>query len=140
MKKILFTLAILFSLHTISQAQGINFFKGTWKEALEAAQAANKPIFVDAYTTWCGPCKFMAAKVFTDTTVGEYYNESFINVKYDMEKGDGPDFANKYRVTAYPTLLYLTPEGKVLHRVMGAKQIDGFINEGKKALVVYDFK
>jgi hypothetical protein len=57
-----------------------------------------------------------------------------------MEKGDGPDFANKYRVTAYPTLLYLSPDGKVLHRVMGAKQIDGFISEGKKALVVHDFK
>ncbi len=140
MKKIFFTLAILFSLHNITQAQGINFFKGTWEEALEAAQAANMPIFVDAYTVWCGPCKFMAAKVFTDNAVGEYYNQSFINFKYDMEKGDGPLFADKYRVTAYPTLLYINSEGKVLHRVMGAKQADDFINEGKKALVVYDFK
>jgi thiol:disulfide interchange protein len=140
MKKIFFTLAILFSLHNISNAQGINFFKGTWAEALEFAQAENKPIFVDAYTVWCGPCKFMSAKVFTDNDVAEYYNKSFVNFKYDMEKGDGPDFADKYRVTAYPTLLYLTPEGKVLHRVMGAKQAEGFINEGKKALVVFDFK
>jgi thioredoxin-related protein len=72
--------------------------------------------------------------------VGEYYNKNFINYKFDMEKGEGPEFASKYRVTAYPTLLYLTSDGKVLHRVMGAKQPEGFINEGRKAIVVNEYK
>jgi thiol:disulfide interchange protein len=139
MEKVFLVLAVIFSSASI-QAQGINFFKGTWAEALEMAQAENKPIFVDAYTVWCGPCKYMAAKVFSVDSVGAYYNKNFINYKYDMEKGDGPKFAEKYRITAYPTLLYINPDGRVLHRVMGAKQPESFINEGKKALVVFNLK
>lgn len=140
MKKLFFVALILFSVNIITQAQGINFFKGTWAEALETAQAENKPIFVDAYTVWCGPCKYMAAQVFPVDSVGAYYNENFINYKYDMEKGDGPKFAEKYRVTAYPTLLYINPDGKVLLREMGAKQPEPFINAGKKAMVVFNLK
>lgn len=140
MKKLFFVALILFSANIITQAQGINFFKGTWAEALETAQAENKPIFVDAYTVWCGPCKYMAAQVFPVDSVGAYYNENFINYKYDMEKGDGPKFAEKYRVTAYPTLLYINPDGKVLLREMGAKQPEPFINAGKKAMVVFNLK
>lgn len=139
MKKVFLIITVILGF-TKLQAQGINFFKGTWAEALEVAKAENKPIFVDAYTVWCGPCKYMATKVFTDDSVAAYYNENFINYKYDMERGDGPKFADKYRVTAYPTLLYINSEGKVLHRAMGAKQPEPFINEGKKAMMIFNFK
>jgi thiol:disulfide interchange protein len=140
MKKIFFIAVLVSALQLLSKAQGIEFFKGTWAQALEKAKQENKPVFVDAYTVWCGPCKYMAASVFTVDSVGEYYNKNFINYKFDMEKGEGPEFASKYRVTAYPTLLYLTSDGKVLHRVMGAKQPEGFINEGRKAIVVNEYK
>lgn len=135
-------LIIVFSFFTVNfiQAQGIQFFEGTWQEALALSKKENKPIFVDAYTVWCGPCKYMAKNVFTDKNVGTYYNENFINYKYDMEKGDGPDFATQYRVTAYPTLLYITADGKVIHRVIGGKQPEDFIKEGVKARVVFDYK
>ena len=140
MKKIFFNTLLVSTFQLLATAQGIEFFKGTWAQALEKAKQENKPVFVDAYTVWCGPCKYMAANVFTVDSVGEYYNKNFINYKFDMEKGEGPDFASKYRVTAYPTLLYLTSDGKVLHRVMGAKQPEGFLNEGRKAIVVNEYK
>jgi thiol:disulfide interchange protein len=141
MKKI-FSLAVLIICFSfISNAQkGIQFFQGTWKEVLEKAKKEKKPIFVDAYTVWCGPCKYMAANVFTDEKVGEYYNKNFINYKFDMEKGEGPEFANKYRITAYPTLLYINAEGKIIHRVVGGKQPEQFIEDGKRAMVVFDYK
>ncbi len=37
-------------------AQGIEFFKGTWEEALAEAKKQDKILFVDAYAKWCGPC------------------------------------------------------------------------------------
>lgn len=123
-----------------SQSRGIQFFQGTWKEALALAAKENKPLFVDAYTAWCGPCKYMAAHVFTIDSVGEYYNKNFINYKIDMEKGEGPAFAAEYRVTAYPTLLYINSKGKVIHRVLGLRQPDQLIQEGKRALMVFHYK
>ena len=47
-------------------------------------------IFLDAYASWCGPCKMLQKNVFTKKAVGDFYNSKFINVKMDMEKGEGP--------------------------------------------------
>lgn len=88
----------------LSFAQGIEFFHGTWEEVKAKAKEADKLVFVDAYTTWCGPCKRMAANIFPLPEVGEFYNANFINYKLDMEKGEGPDFARKYGVRAIPPL------------------------------------
>ncbi len=97
-------------------AQGVQFFEGTWNEALEAAQEQRKLIFVDAYTVWCGPCKMMDRNVYPNSEVGQYYNEHFINVKMDMERGEGYSFASRYHVTVYPTLLFINHEGAQIYR------------------------
>lgn len=114
------TLSIFFSLG--SMAQGISFHSMTLKEALQRAQEEDKLVFVDAFTTWCGPCKWMAANIFPNEKLGIIYNEGFISVQIDMEKGEGLDIAKQYQVKAYPTLLYLNPKGEVLMRAVGASQ------------------
>lgn len=108
-------------------AQGINFEHGTWEEVVAKAKKENKPIFVDAYTTWCGPCKWMAKKVFVQEEVGIYFNKNFIAYKMDMEKGEGPAFAKANRINVYPTLLYFDPSGEMLHKGVGARDADGLI-------------
>ena len=84
MKQLIFSLLVLF-LATSVQAGGIDFFHGTWEEALEKAKKEDKLIFVDAYTTWCGPCKRMSKQVFPQDAVGEFYNKNFVSMKIDME-------------------------------------------------------
>ena len=120
-------------------AQGIEFFHGSWEEALIEAEKQGKPIFVDCYTTWCGPCKRMAKDVFPKEEVGAFYNEYFINVKMDMEKGEGPSFGKKYPVGAYPTLYYIKSDGEVIMAQRGARQAPEFIELGKSALSRIDF-
>ena len=71
---------------TAVQAQGIVFEEGQWADILKKAADQNKPIFVDAYTTWCGPCKWMAKNTFTDEKVGAYFTENYLAYKMDMEK------------------------------------------------------
>lgn len=113
---------------------GIQFEHGTWDEVLEKAQREEKPIFVDAYTTWCGPCKWMAREVFTQAGVGSYINNHFVAYKMDMEAGDGPAFAKANNVMAYPTLLYFDSRGKLLHKAAGARDAEGLIQLCKDAL------
>ncbi|MCS6928668.1 MAG: thioredoxin family protein [Saprospiraceae bacterium] len=115
-------------------AQGIRFFEGKWSDALAKAKAEERLIFADAYASWCGPCKRMAATVFTDPKVGEFFNEHFINVKYDMEKPENAEFARQYPVSAYPTLMILDAQGKVIQRHVGALTAEGLIAFGQKAL------
>lgn len=116
------------------QAQGMEFFQGTWEEAKAAAQKENKSIFLDAYASWCGPCKNMAKYVFTNEKVGEFYNDKFINVKMDMEKGEGISLSDAFEVTAYPTFLYFNPDGDLVHKSLGQKPVDAFIVDAENAL------
>ena len=101
---------------------------------MEKARKEEKPIFVDAYAEWCGPCKRMARTVFTNEAVGDFYNKYFINLKIDIEKAPGQVFAAKYPVQAFPTLYYINAEGKVLVNTKGARNVEKFLDLGRKAL------
>ncbi len=133
MKKIISILCLCWSVSAL-WGQGIEFFHGSWEEALAEAQKQDKPIFVDAYTTWCGPCKRMAANVFPDERVGGYFNENFISLKMDMEKAAGIAFKKTYPVSVYPTLYFIAPSGKVMGQVRGAMQVEGLIKAGQQAI------
>lgn len=110
-------------------AGGIKFNHITLKKAKEEAQKSGKIIFIDCHTSWCGPCKQMAATSFMDEKVADIYNEKFINLKVDIEKdGDGPELARMYKISAYPTLLYINSEGKLVKSVIGAQSADKLIS------------
>jgi thioredoxin-related protein len=116
-------------------AQEINFISGDYQAAREQAKESKKLIFVDAYTTWCGPCKWMAKNVFTNPEVAAFYNASFVCLKLDMEKGQGVEFAQKFDVNSYPTFLFIDAEGNRVHQTCGKKEASAFIKDGKDALV-----
>ncbi|WP_226064083.1 thioredoxin family protein [Kaistella polysaccharea] len=133
MKKISLLLLMLFSIITF--AQGMKFEENkTFNDLLAIAKKENKLLFVDAYTTWCGPCKMMAKNVFPQPKVGEFYNANFINSKIDMEKGEGIDLAKKYNVRAYPTYLFINGDGELIHRVTSYYDAPEFIEVGKDAV------
>ncbi len=135
MKKLgLAVLALMIGATAFAQGEGISFSKDSWKELLAQAKKENKIIFMDAYTTWCGPCKKMSKEVFPQESVGKFYNENFINVKMDMEKGEGIELAELYSVRAFPTLLYIASDGSLVHRAAGYRGADDFISLGQEAL------
>lgn len=73
-------LACFCSSQLIAQTRAIQFQTGKWADIQQKAASESKMIFVDAYTTWCGPCKWMAKTVFTNDTVADYYNATFWGV------------------------------------------------------------
>lgn len=110
-------------------AQGIIFEELSFNQALEKAKVENKLVFLDCYTSWCGPCKGMLDNVFSLDKAGEYFNPRFINLKIDMEKGEGRELAKRYSIKAYPTFLLLRSDGAVQHRIVGGASIDDFIEK-----------
>jgi thiol-disulfide isomerase/thioredoxin len=125
----------LLSITSFSQNSSITFIEKPWVQILFQAQSQNKMIFLDAYTSWCGPCKWMAANMFTNDTIAEYYNKTFICAHFDMEKGEGVQLAQQYQVRAYPTLLFINPSGEMVHMRVGAPQkMQDYLEMGKIAL------
>lgn len=107
---------------TTEKTVGINFSDLSFAEAKALAKKKKKIIFIDAYASWCGPCKMLDKNTFSDQSVGTYFNDKFISVKIDCEKHpDGRTVASTYSVTAYPTLIWIDAEGNLVKKEVGYK-------------------
>ncbi|MEM1121726.1 MAG: thioredoxin family protein [Bacteroidota bacterium] len=128
MRKLLMVASLAFVLSNCSSSkkvvatqQGVDFVQSEkLMSVLEMAGNKEKLVFVDFYTTWCLPCKMMDEDVFPDKGISKLFNDNFISYKIDAEKGNGPNLALIYQVQAFPTLLFLDKDGKVLVRKEGA--------------------
>lgn len=117
-----------------------------WKDVLKEARVNNRPIFLDLYTTWCGPCKWMDKEVYLNDSVGEFFNREFLRVKVQMDSLEWddpkikqwyssiPEIRNSYNVQAYPTLLFLSPNGDVYKKIEGVRDAPSLIAEARDAL------
>ena len=129
-------LCVLFTLPSFAQKDGVAWEHGTLAEALNKAKTNKKGpkiVFLDCFTTWCGPCKHMANTVFPTKEAGEYFNKNFVNIKIDMEKGEGIEIAKKYGVAAYPTFLILNADGSEIGRVVGGGDLNAFVKRVENA-------
>ena len=135
MKKIVLLFLIVFSASLYAQEAGIRFSKDSLlSDALARSKKEGKLVFIDCYTSWCGPCKYLAKEIFPQKEVGDFYNSHFINLSFDMEKGEGIKIRKKYAVQAYPTLLFLNAEGETVHVGIGAGDANMLVELGKTAL------
>ncbi|GAB3779950.1 hypothetical protein GCM10028818_31310 [Spirosoma horti] len=123
-----------------NEPPGITFFKGSWKEVLTEAKRQNKPIFLDVFTTWCPPCKRMAKEAFPNTRVGAKFNVHFINYQLDAEQGEGITIAKQYAVASYPTALYITPDGGLVHRSVGYGGVNAMMDQADLVLATHQLK
>lgn len=147
MKK--FILLLFIAIPQLIQAQdtGIHFQHDmSWKDVQAKAKAENKYIFMDCFTTWCGPCKQMSAAIFPLKDVGEFMNDKFVSVKVQLDTTtkdnesviswyqDSHDLAQQYKVMVYPTYLIFNAGGNIVHRFVGSSPADEFLANAKKSL------
>ncbi len=138
-------------LHGQSENIGIKFESGlSWKDIQAKAKTENKYIFVDCFATWCGPCKWMSRNVFSQGLVGEFMNRNFVNVVVQMDQTaddvdniknwylDAKMIADSFFVNEYPTYLFFTPDGQLVHRFTGSTENgDAFIVKAVDVLNPY---
>jgi thioredoxin 1 len=113
----------------------VTFIEGASKTAFKKAAQKGGYVFVDLQAKWCGPCKLLKAKVFTDKKVADYFNSHFVNLSIDVEKGDGPELAKKWHLEGLPTLLIVDAKGNVIKRSVGymdAESLLAFAGEAVK--------
>ena len=115
--------------------QEILFTNGKWKDVAAIAKKNGKYIFVDAYTSWCGPCQQLKDVTFKSKDAADLFNRNFINYTLDMEKGEGVELSDVWNVFSYPTLLFFNPEGKMVMKQTGYVDEKQLITIGKEALM-----
>jgi tetratricopeptide (TPR) repeat protein len=115
-----------FSLIATCADAAVKWSDQSYDQILARAKQENKYVFIDFFATWCGPCKRMDEKTFTDAKVQDLLN-SMIAADWDAEKDPHVDVAKKYKVSAYPTMIVIGPDGKEVDRHLGYLDAAEFI-------------
>ncbi len=126
MKSIVTGLFIFISFFSFAQ-DGIQFQELPFKDLVAKAKKEKKLVFIDAYASWCGPCKMMEKNVFVTKSVGDFFNKNFVNARIDMEKGEGREVATKFGVRSYPTYLFLNGDGELVSQNYGYMEESMFL-------------
>lgn len=124
------------AINKVENTDGMKFVDLSFDEVLKKAKQEGKYVFMDCYTTWCGPCKMMSNQVFPLKYVGDYMNQHFVNVKIDMEKGEGVELAKRYEVKAFPTMFLLNADGEVVYKILGAHDPKSFLAKVKRGMAL----
>jgi thioredoxin-related protein len=132
MKKIILITTILLSTNFAQAQRGISFKTTNINAVLDSAKKQNKLVFLNLWATWCGWCTNMKKNVFTQKTVGEYFNKNFVSITLNGEKGEGRKLRDKYGITAYPALVFLHPNGQLIGGSLGYTKGPALIELAKK--------
>ena len=127
-KRFLFAWLYLTALNVFAEL----FSPLSFDEASQKAAQAGKIVFVDFYTTWCGPCRLMDKTTWTNDEVIRLLQEKTVPIQVDAEKET--KLAERYHIEGYPTMLLLKPEGTELDRFLGYRDAKTFLADFNGAL------
>jgi thioredoxin-like negative regulator of GroEL len=109
--------------HSTAASQNIPWIE-SFDAALAKAKSENKPVLLDFWATWCGPCKMMERQTYPDGTVAAELT-NWISAKLDVDKN--PDVAKRFSIDAIPTIVLLRPDGNEITRNSGFMEPREFV-------------
>ncbi len=113
----------------------IRFQEDYWYQILQQAQQANKHVFVVVHADYCLPCRKMEQQVFTHSKVANFHNTFFINYNVNLSKKDKHDFIKRHTIRELPTFLYFSPQGRLLWKTTGEKDVKQLLDIGKQVIL-----
>lgn len=132
MKKLLLFLVLSLSVQTLRAE--VTFSDLSFDAAIAQAKKAKRVVMVDYYTDWCGWCKVLDKKTYSDANVGKYATSDFVSLKINAEKGEGIALAKKSKVQGFPTIVFYNGDGEEVHRVVGYQEAEKFLQSMKIAV------
>ena len=105
------------------------FLEISFEEALKRAKQEEKFVFIDFYATWCAPCLRLDRLTWSNPKVAAWLSEETVPLKIDAEIETA--LARRYEVGAYPTLLFIKPDGEIQGWMVGFKDPSDFLKEGR---------
>jgi thioredoxin-related protein len=131
MRAICILLVFILTVSWASAGDGIDFLTENYPKAVSTAKVEKKLMLLDFTASWCFPCKKMEREVFPDAALGEFVNEQFISFKVNADYFWGMDIADEFKVKAYPTILIVDQNGKVVKRIVGYQTAESLLAELK---------
>ncbi len=125
MKKATFTLLFisLFCYNSLA----VDFYAGTYQQALAKGKLENKPLFLYFTATWCGPCIYMQQYIFPDTTLSTYIKQNYIALKLDIDTEEGKLVYYKSHQpkapTGVPAFIIMNSNEEILKKAVGGMKI-----------------
>ncbi len=134
MKKFILSVFVLVfvSFATLGSAE-VKFNELSFADALKEAKKANKIVMVDFFTDWCGWCKVLDRKTYSDEDVTKFADTKLVSLKINAEKGEGVDLTKKYKIQGFPTIIFFDGNGEEVHRVVGFQDAKAFLGSMKLA-------
>ncbi len=132
MKKIVILLLMLTPLKNFA----VEFFNGTYAQALQKCKEENKLLLLDFTAVWCGPCHTMEIEVLNDPDVSKYLDEKFVVLKLDLDEPDTYYYREKFSVNGIPDYTIVNFEGNQLAKHLGScskKELLVFFNSIEKS-------
>ena len=140
LRLLIFAVIVSAALPAVSAQEGVNWY--SIDQVDELLKTNPKPVFIDAYTDWCGWCKKLDKDTFSDPVIASYLNENYIPVKFDAESKEPVTFMGRQFINdgksgrthqlavallpiqgriGYPTVVFLNEKGELLTPVSGYK-------------------
>ncbi|MDB6056942.1 MAG: polymerase, sigma-24 subunit, subfamily [Verrucomicrobiales bacterium] len=100
--------------------------------ASKKAAETGKIVFVDFYTTWCGPCRLLDKTTWTNAEVMKLLKDKTVAIRLDAEKEN--KLASHYKIEAYPSMLLIKADGTEMDRLVGYRNAENFMTDFNAAL------
>ena len=101
-----------------SASQHAGWIEDDMDAAMAQAEEEGKPLLIDLYADWCGPCRTLSEQFFPSDELQPVL-ENFVLAKIDIDTQSGGEIANRYGVSSIPTIIIAEADGTEIERIVG---------------------